>query len=892
MDQTSDLDPQERELVENVLKPFARALRKAGMEDREDIAKQLEKKYRAHPALAWAATCEVEARGIEILELRDPVTVSGRKTAWYDGPQSETGAWADLKKLLVSTGNWDNEDIISLDQSSTHIVANLPAPGLSPFISKGLVIGYVQSGKTASYTSVISKAADEGYKLFIVVAGLTDRLRKQTQMRLTKELVAQSPGRWQTITGPDYDFSAQHQTMQAPAMLAMNNGQYVLAVVKKNTARLARLTKWLETAKAQLREAPVLIIDDEADEASINTAKQERHRSAINKHLNELIRTFPKVAYVAYTATPFANLLIPADNSALGYLEDLYPTDFITDLPRSDAYVGAERIFGRSTLPSDPASIEQVGGMDVVRTIPIDEEIALRVPSSSARYTFVPPAVESLVLAVKWFVLSCAMRRARGQAAKHMTMLIHTSQYTAAHESMRNTAQGILDRERADLRKDAVAYATSMRKVWDAEQDCVAPDSGIACSKWEDVEREIAPTLEALRIYVENGVAQELDFEAGTVHGIVIGGNVLSRGLTIEGLAVSYFIRTASTYDTLLQMGRWFGFRRGYLDVCRIWMPLSLQRDFADLALVEEEIRTDIARYRDENLKPTDFAVRIRCHSTLLVTSKLKMRRAVSVSVGYGGREVSTRVFYREDENWLKEGWQAGASLLKRIDDSGKISTLVSQSILYKDVQAEKILDFLQDYRVHPDCTEFRRDVLADYIRKANMAGSLLAWNVVVVQYDRPSAGAPMSALGPLSVGLLSRSRVKETGADANYANIRALTSEGDAGIDLPKDALLGVSDRAGILKVRTDLLPKTGLLLLYPINKDSKAPRNSEKTRTSLDAEHHVLAAAIVFPGKMPTEGFLENDYIAADLSGVLALEPEEESFVETEDGIRVQAP
>lgn len=892
MPQTSELEPEERELVENVLKPHARAMRNAGVEDAEDIARVLEKQHQAHPTLAWAAAREVEAEVVKILELRDPITISSAKTGWYTGPKSETGAWADLKKLLRATGKWSSDDIASLDRSSTRIVAALPAPGLPRFISKGLVVGYVQSGKTASYTSVISKAADEGYKLFIVVAGLTDRLRTQTQKRLTKELVAQSPGRWQTITGPDYDFSVQHQSIQAPAMLATNNGQCVLAVVKKNTTRLARLTKWLETARAQLRDAPVLIIDDEADEASINTAKQEKHRSTINKRLYELISTFPRVAYVAYTATPFANLLIPADNAALGQFEDLYPTDFIMDLPRPDAYVGAERIFGRSTLPSDPTSIERVEGIDVVRTIPAEEEAALRVPSSAARYTFVPPAVDSLVQAVKWFVLSCAMRRARGQVAEHMTMLIHTSQYTAVHESTRKTAQGILDRERERQRKDAATYANSMKEVWDAEHGRVETESDIPHLSWKDVEREIAPALEAVHVYVENGVAQELNFEAGTVHGIVIGGNVLSRGLTIEGLAVSYFIRTASTYDTLLQMGRWFGFRKGYMDVSRIWMPLTLQRDFADLALVEEEIRTDIKRYQQEGLSPTQFAVRIRCHSTLLVTSKLKMRRAVSVSVGYGGREVSTRVFYRKDETWLKNGWRAGARLVKRIDASGKNASRVNGAVLYRDVQAEKILDFLQDYEVHPDCAEFRRDVLADYIRKANAAGGLFTWNVAVLQPERPSAGSAMPTLGPLAVGLLSRSRVDEGGADGNYANIRALTSEGDAGIDLPKAALAAVgTDRAGILRVRTEQLPTTGLLLLYPIDKDSEPPRNSN-TRVGLGAAHHVLAAAMVFPGKRPTEGFLENDYISADLSGVVAPEPEEETFEETEDGIRVQAP
>lgn len=893
MNQHAELEPDERALVEDILKPHVRSLRNAGVEDAEDVARILQRMHSAHPDLAWVAAREVEAEVVRILELRDPITISSRKTGWYTGPRSEAGAWADLKKLLRSTGRWSVDDIASLDASSSRIVAALPAPGLPRFLGKGLVVGYVQSGKTASYTSVISKAADEGYKLFIVVAGLTDRLRAQTQKRLTRELVAQSPGRWHTITGPDFDFSAQHQNMQAAAMLAANTGQCVLAVVKKNTTRLDRLTKWLGTATAQLKDAPVLIIDDEADEASINTAKQEKHRSAINARLYSLISSFPRVAYVAYTATPFANLLIPADNSAVGAFEDLYPTDFIIDLPRPAAYVGAERIFGRSTLPSDPASVERIEGLDVVRTIPIEEEAALKVPSRADRYTFVPPAVPSLVEAIGWFVLSCAMRRARGEAREHMTMLVHTSQYTAVHESTRRTVMSILNDARAQLDRAPGTYLRAMRELWESEQGRVDVEVGVSTLAWEQVEREIAAALESLRVYVENGVAQEVDFDAGTVHGIVIGGNVLSRGLTIEGLAVSFFIRTASAYDTLLQMGRWFGFRKGYLDVSRIWMPLSLQRDFADLALVEEEIRTDIKRYAQEGLQPTQFAVRIRCHSTLLVTSKLKARRAVTVSIGYAGREVSTRVFYRKDEKWLSAGWNAGATLLDRLAATGKRVETVKGTVLYRDVEAEKVLDFLQDYRVHPDCAEFRSDILADYVRRALLATprSLSTWNVAVVQPERSSKGGPDTALGRHSVQLLSRSRVKEGGAESNYANIRALTSEGDAGIDLAPEMIAAEgSDRASILRVRTRELPVTGLLLLYPIDRLSAPPRDSE-TRVSLDADHHVLAAAMVFPGQQPTEGFTEGDYVAADLSAVVAPEPEEELFEETEDGILVRA-
>jgi hypothetical protein len=414
-------------------------------------------------------------------------------------------------------------------------------------------------------------------------------------------------------------------------------------------------------------------------------------------------------------------------------------------------------------------------------------------------------------------------------------------------------------------------------------------------ANWPDIQQQLRVALEATGVFVENGISKEVDFDAGIVQGLVVGGNVLSRGLTIEGLMVSYFLRTASAYDTLMQMGRWFGYRPGYLDLSRIWMPEDLQRHFADLATVEEEIRVDIRRYAAEKLTPLQFAVRIRRHSTLVVTSALKMRNAVAVKVGYSGREVSTRVFYRLDAAWLNQGWQAGARLMDRIREYRDTGAQISEDLIFRGVPAADVLAFMDEYPVHVDCGEFNIKFLTEYIRHSieQQAGRLTHWNVVVIQRQRQAAGRTEALGSTETVRLVRRSRLKDEAANNNYADIRALTSEGDAGADLQPPAFARLElGREDILQARETELPGVGLLLLYPIDRDSPAPNTAKTKKMALDAATDILAAAIVIPGlpqDQQTGQLLEHDYISADLSRIKLEEPEEEEFTDTEDGIVV---
>jgi len=368
-------------------------------------------------------------RADRVRTLREPRSiVRSDRLSWYLGPTDGDTFWPAYNNFLRTSG-WDQEAISSLDASSTKVVSLLAHPGEGQIRTRGLVVGYVQSGKTANFTGVITKAADVGYRLFIVLSGLNNNLRNQTQLRLEKDIVSLTPQHWFSLTQETRDFSSSVGNVEY--LLRGGAGQErVIGVIKKNPSRLLQLCEWLEGARSEtLRSCPVLIIDDEADQATPNSHPRPEERTTINGLIVRLLSSLPKAAYVGYTATPFANFFIdPSD------MVDLYPRDFIVDLPRSGNYFGPERIFGRSPINGeDPTEAET--GLDVIRRVP-DDEVGQLQPSQRDRHTFLPSIPPSLTSALHWFFLAVAARRTRGQGKKHNTMLIHTTQYVSVHNSM------------------------------------------------------------------------------------------------------------------------------------------------------------------------------------------------------------------------------------------------------------------------------------------------------------------------------------------------------------------------------------------------------------------------------------------------------------------------
>ena len=571
---------------------------------------------------------------------------------WYTGPEEGDEIWPRLRAKLESGSLSDVVD--EIDKASTKVVAHLADPHIQSLKKRGLVVGYVQSGKTANYTAVMAKAADAGYRLFIVLSGLHNNLRRQTQVRLTSDLVDHD---WAPLTSDVADFG---NVLNGAAFLS--KGVISIAVVKKNQSRLRSLRNWLRDIPESIRRrVPVLLLDDEADQATPNSAAAREQLTRINQLVRQIWAEIPTGTYVGYTATPFANIFMDPNDE-----EELYPADFIIDLPRPDAYFGAERVFGRE--PLDDAD-DPDPGLDMVRDVPDDDAELLKPPSKKdTRESFDPELPGSLIDAVTWFLVATAIRRARGQRAAHSSMLVHTTHYVAPHFAMKDRLNDLLEEFRASWEQgNHSPFLTS----FDNEATRAAEVATVPLPMWSQVEQELASVLRDVRVVVDNGSSDDrLDYNrvangvpvAETV--IAVGGGTLSRGLTLEGLVVSYFTRTSDTYDTLLQMGRWFGYRPGYEDLPRIWMQPSLAVEFKFLSLVEEEIRQDMHHMERMKVTPREMGVRVRAHpGRLAIVARNKMHHADIVRVSYSGERLQTFIFDETNSQVIERQPQGGRRL-------------------------------------------------------------------------------------------------------------------------------------------------------------------------------------------------------------------------------------
>ena len=854
----------------------------AGGNTEERAAQQLAKWSSVPADIILKARRLYGARVGRIREARDPsalVDTKLRSEGWYAGSRAGDIYWPSFRSRLT----FDQEATTSLENRANRIVSLLDPPGGEKIDTRGLVLGYVQSGKTTSFMSVIAKAADAGYRVFIILSGLTDNLRSQTQERVAEMLVGMSPeeqARWHWLTTPDKDFSLSPQNA---ANILKSDGSRVIAVVKKNPYRLRRLGRFLDGAGDHiLSTSPVLLIDDEADQATINVAQNSTDKARISR-INLLIRkilSHPKVAYVAYTATPFANLLInPSD------YEDLYPRDFIVDLTAPNNYFGAEKIFGRAPVNASDEIVDD--GLDIVRIVPDADIGDVRPPSRKAMATWSPSVSPSLKEALRWFMLATAARRSRDGHAAHSTMLVHTSMLTAAHTAQRQMIQPYIDSLSQAVRANDPVALRQFEDQWAAETSRVPGATfGFNDIPWHLVREHLPDVLADLRIVVDNyHSTSRLSYPKDAPQTIIaLGGNTLSRGLTLEGLVCSYFVRSANAYDTLLQMGRWFGYRPGYGDLVRIWMTAELQEWFFDLATVEAEIRQQISRYEAEKLTPAELPVKIRTHPAMVVTAAAKMQSHIVTDVSYSGSREQTILFNHKDKDWLRVNIDATEELFKaaRLADHLAPADLTGPlgGPVFRDVPVELILQFLATYQFHERAVRLNPELLFGYIKEQNELGSLRKWDVAVISDSSGISGT--RTIGGLDLKLIRRTRLN---LPEPYANIKALVSRIDRAADVPLSReeirrLVPHDTDPGYATLRHDYLERVGLLCIYPIYKNS-APRPNtvvkpgHKERVSLEAADDVIGLCLYFPEDASNAAY-RYKYIAADVSG-LALDTDE---------------
>lgn len=844
---------------------FAEHARKYGLEHAMDSFQSLP----VDQVASFRAQFESDLARVE--EGGPPIITAGRDD-WYSGPSNHDVFWPALEQHYEAE-EWPRVRIDDVHAASNTVVGHTPRPSRSGWDAKGLVVGYVQSGKTTNFISVMAKMADVEYRMIIVLSGIHNGLRRQTQERIDESLSDLHPDKFFKLTDENRDFLTP--TLTAAAVLSSN--KVAVAVAKKNQAVLLKIIDWLDkpAGRRALQSAPVLIIDDEADQASVAT-------KTINPLIRRILSLMPRSTYIGYTATPFANVFIdPAD-------DDLYPKSFILNLPRPQGYFGPEKIFGRDGVEGEDSDGEEgpADGYDMVRHVPEKDVTLLRPGSKEPADEFMPKMTAELKDAVHWFWLATAVRRAR-QDLGHSTMLIHTSVKTVVHESFREPLEAMRRKAIHGLDKGDREALVRWRDLWERESNKVAAsDFDLTEFTFDEIAPLLANVVRDTTVVLDNYRSEDrLDYSGDPVVAIAVGGNTLSRGLTLAGLVVSFFVRAATAYDTLLQMGRWFGYRTGYEDLPRIWMTPSLETAFRHLATVEHEMRDDIDRYQRENLTPSQVAVRIKTHPSLRITAK--MGAAQPAYISYAGRRLQTRYFLREDPDWLRTNFDAAAYLVEQVNsrsDPKQVSADgAAPKYLFRDVPVGLIKDFLSRYRVHVDSPDLDTSLMIRYIDEQLAAAppALDVWSVAIVSGEREPVD-----FGPLTVKTVGRSRL--SGGDEDRADIKTLMSKEDRALDLADTENTRLETEDALMKLRNEdpVYRRRGLLVLYPIDAASPPEKEYSKVpppRVPLSAADTVVGFGIVFPGDVKTKS-VQASYVAVDLTDVEVDELDEALTVDTE--------
>jgi hypothetical protein len=766
----------------------------------------------------------------------------------------EWNHWTRYRKHL-GQGAFAEDVLVRLDSSTDRVVGLIGDPAREgSWDRRGLVVGLVQSGKTAHYVGLINKAVDVGYKVIIVLTGFTESLRVQTQSRIEDgvlgyskrphpdkpkdsikklcgvELISPLSSPVDSGTTMRDDFKAAN----ARSFQIHIGGHPIVFVVKKHATVLKHLINWVTEfgtaidaeGRGYVQGVPLLVVDDESDVGSIDTKKggidelgevdEDHDPTKLNKQIRKLLCLFDQSSYVGYTATPFANVLIhdlkmagtdQEDRLKIG--EDLFPRSFIVSLPAPSNHVGPSMVFG-----SDLGDDDTTEGLPIIREIR-DTEIGADKDEQwmPARHRISHKPVymgknripDSLREAILSFILSCTARWLRGDQDKHNSMLVHVTRFTAVQEivydQIERELRGILDRLRnktatADLLKELKSLWTEDNSSFTSvteklnERSEAIFHNGI--HTWDAIESELLNIVSSIQVRKINGFTGDiLDYEEhpGGLNVIAIGGDKLARGLTLEGLSVSYFLRSSKMYDTLMQMGRWFGYRPGYLDLCRLYTTRELSGWFSHIASATEELRNEFDIMAKSGSTPKEFGLRVRSHPQMMVTSSVKMRDADVIQVSFQGTMVQTVDFGRKPEA-VERNWTAAESLIRRIEHDLQLSESKPRdnTAMWTDVPGDAIIDFLDGYKEHKAARKVRTSALKDYIQKQQSKNGLTRWTVLI---SGTGTSKPVQ-LGSVSIGCATRgwhiqgTSQNELIKDDHY-RIKVLINPPDEGVNLTK---------------------------------------------------------------------------------------------------------
>ena len=722
--------------------------------------------------------------------------------------------WLDARRGDIDWRFWDAyrewslrrmpPDVIrGLDRMTDDVLDRLEDPRREGrWDRRGMVVGQVQSGKTSNYTGLICKAADAGYKFIVVLTGLHNSLRSQTQRRLDEGFLgldsrtslafantnrAIGVGSGGRIHAPVYTLTSSDERGDfakgvATRVAGRIGSDPVLLVVKKHKTILQNLIEWVtsingqpdpETGRMVVSTFSLLAIDDEADNASVNTKAVDYEKDAegqiinetspteINRQIRRLLNAFDRSALVSYTATPFANIFIDEEERSPSHGEDLFPRSFILRMPPPTNYLGPAEVFGVPAA-EDPDGVERFG-LPVLRTVDDSEHWLATGHKSDATAGPLPASVRN---AIRAFLVTCATRAARGQTDVHNSMLVHVTRYVAVQAQVRDQIEAEVDSLKDHLslggQRARNTLLDQLRELWDRDfiptfERMPAHLRGDRVS-WDEVASRLPAAAARIRVLEINGSARDSLAYSDSPDGIsviAVGGDKLSRGLTLEGLSVSYYLRASKMYDTLMQMGRWFGYRDGYNDLIRLYTTGELQDWYRDITVANEELGAKFDEMARVGSNPRDFSLYVRKSSAgLLVTAHAKMRSGRSMELTFSGDIIETIGFQRNAK--LQQGnLETIDRFLRSQTDSGRRENSDGH-LVWRGVPGSEVASMLDGFSTVDRARKARGRLLAAYIRSRLHHGELVDWTVVLIN-NRQAPGKPISVAGE-SIGLTKRS--------------------------------------------------------------------------------------------------------------------------------------
>lgn len=854
-------------------------------------------------ASTWYELVESEKDGEERsrrIKLNDEsaILVDSNSDSEVKVPEDQKSSWQLYKNHIIESG-FNEESVAEIESATLGILKRLNIDTSNSEPIKGLVIGYVQSGKTANMAALMAMAADYGWNFFIVLSGTIENLRKQTQNRLFRDL--NKPGNINWIGLEHLSRNSPPGNRAQDLRLEGDSNLRYFTVCLKNSGRLKGLIEWMQRTESKYRQMKVILIDDEADQASINTADiSKNERAKINKLIVNLVEgktvkgedyssKIRSMNYISYTATPYANFLSEATP------ESLYPRNFIKALGVSNEYFGPKQIFGIDET-------ENSDGMNVLRLIQDEDLVNLKKLHDDANVD-IP---ESLKDSICWLLCASASMRIQNYA-KPISMLVHTSQKQAHHS---NVAEGI---RKWIIGIDKISLIDRCRMLWEYETQAL--DKTMFRQSFEDYGKsddeindypkfdeikdglcDIAHNVTNIQLgedgeltytkhihlcidnCANNGVNEDgmfvrlaypdpksENYPSPAPVFIVVGGSTLSRGLTIEGLVSTYFLRASCQADSLMQMGRWFGYRRGYELFPRLWMSSETYEKFKFLAVLESELRQDLRRFSDAGADPSEFGPRVRNIPDTInmkVTAKNKMRGAAMIEMDYAG--ISSQTILFDDDKLIQlKNIDVAERFIERIGNGillGSNTSYVFENVDFEVIENELFRKFTFQTRTR---VFNQMDTLCDWVNTVTSDGRIGNWNVIV-------AGTAITEpdddkiweVSNIRIGKVTRTRKILDNLTDKIIDIGVLRAPkdlvADIRFDLLKEIDFNISNPsvAEIMNVRRSAgLEKIPQLIIYRIDKNSQLregyiqPKNSH-ARAPLNSEEDLIGICILLPG------------------------------------------